>query len=336
MKVRNVMALGGLIIASQIREVDIQKKYSKGNNISENIYDWVNGKRIVSVSPTERKESTDSEKLQKLDYTIGDNVKTLQEYKDAVSEDYECEGNKIANSMPSLWGSVIMLYGEHHLYQKQPSLRGDFGAILLEGNDPELCRMEKYKKNSKNVCVHIEEDSEIIKRDINLGLKSLLHKIMKLVDLIDLGAGKKIFSEATPLEKKLWDSNVWHLIDKLVKFKEKNFDKTYLSSTPKKKIALKSAEDAYNKQDKKNYELNLAALNSRDKLMVEKSAETIERLGPESAATIFVGNKHVPNMVTGLEEKFPQRPLVVCRPEVSANWAKPKVSTKNKAKRISV
>ena len=323
-----IQALGAMIIASQLREAGIQEKYSK-RNISKSIHDTMNSLGTVPVSLTKWKESTDSLKLQKIDYTIGDNTETLEEYKDAVSEDYECVGNEKANAMSSLRGPVIMIYGENHLHKKQPSLRGDLGAVLLESDDPELCRMEKYIENSNNVCVHIEEETKHNKKDLFLSMAKSMQKIEELVELIEVGALERIESEAEPLEKESWKANMWPYVIKLHEFSKKNFNKTHLSSTSEKKIALNRAVVAFNDEYDKSQTLFLASMNPRDNNMVEKSADTIERLGPESAATIIVGDAHIPGLSTGLEIKFPKRPIVVCRPEVSKKNGRKKFRFRN-------
>ena len=245
-----------------------------------------------------------SNPLAHCDYRKGDEATTFGEFKKALKGDYEVTCNKAAKNPEIFNKNPIMIYGERHDTPKIPSFRTPKGVLLLESDNPDRC-VPKHKLHSSNRCVVIDK-----KRPLGLeaAIKDCAKKGKELVNLIDPKA-------MVQMEDKVWASSreTNALISEIYNFLVKSFGSAHAQASPRKKLLLDKAADAFQAAFELNLKVMKESITDRDKNMLMESEAAIKHLDPDASATIVVGSMHSDYLFENLSKKFPDRAVVLAK-----------------------
>lgn len=250
-------------------------------------------------------EPTNTNPLESLSYTKGDQATSLKEFTEAVSADYQVHGNRAARNNKKFSNRAIMIYGENHLDIRIPSLRNNKGAFLVESDDSRL-QLEKHQQFASNTHQHIDAVSD---KDIQQSYRPFVYMLTEMAESIDYDSVDQIRSELKPTDS----GHVF--VSKLIKFVKENFEqasnKKLEWERPWFKIQydrLFQAHDALAKELEANFP-------DREAHMIEQTTKAIAQLKEDESATIVIGAAHLKPIAEALNRKFGKTtPIVACLP----------------------
>lgn len=264
----------------------------------------VNDKRGSSDSDT-----SESTKLtaSKYDYTKGDDALTVQEFAEAVKGDYKVTYNKNALKSGVFTTNPIMIYGEDHTHPTLPSLRNPEGkgAVLLESNQPEFCRLEKYNRKPSNVCEHIDTVEKKVVAELERSLFNIATKQEELISLIHSKGLSHIKARVDPSH-----DSPWPLIMEMDRFIDTYFQTVHDYASPEKKRALAVAYQAFLDAVDDNLRLVNSKDGEREDIMAENAIQAIQNQDDDAAAVVVVGDAHRESITKKLENVFAERAVV--------------------------
>jgi hypothetical protein len=264
----------------------------------------VNDKRSSPTSDTSKSTTSTASKY---DYTKGDDARTVQEFAEAIKGDYKVTYNNNALKPDVFTTNPIMVYGEIHTHPKLPSLRNPEGkgAVLLESNHPEFCRLEKYNQHPSNVCEHIDTVEEKVVTELARSLLNIATKQKELIGLIHSKGLSHVKARVDPSH-----DSAWPLIMAMDSFIETYFQTVYDYASPEKKGALAAAYQAFLGAVDDNNRLVSSKDGEREDIMAENAIQAIQGQDDDAAAIVVVGDAHRESVTKKLENAFAERAIV--------------------------
>jgi hypothetical protein len=240
-------------------------------------------------------------------YTKGDGAKSVQEFSDAVKNEFYVFSNKNAlESNKFMHANAIFVWGENHANVMIPGHRTERGTLLAEDPHSERC-LEKHLLHPDNKCKNIDI---VDNTGADKAILALHASVQKLIHHLDAEKGKEFHQLAGH------GNSVAALLHQMQIFLNNNFDRIYSSQSPH----IRQQTDIFTREvqlasDKYNTEIQ-STLNKRDEVMINEAAKMIKAEGPGVSTTVLLGAGHAGAVSNGLMEKFRHRAMVVCIPKV--------------------
>jgi hypothetical protein len=245
--------------------------------------------------------------VQRLDYTKGDDARSVEEYAREVSPDFKVISNKRAKDPAIFAQGPIMVYGENHNNPNLFSVRGEGEGVLLESGYKEYCNLVKYQGR---LCKHIDTGRDKkFNRAIIENAQTSLDKGIKILNLISPQVSKSIQKNMnSPDDTKRSIPRLMAIIDKELANKAlKVFSE---ATSPQMQKQLAESIKSYSDAQKKYTDLVTSSASYRESIMAEESSKAIKKMKSGESATVIVGDAHAPRIARELAKNFPEKALV--------------------------